>query len=487
MFYPFDATTFSWWIAGFIYLVDFCIRLWLLAYIPRNRKPTAATAWLLLIFIIPFFGTILFFVIGNTKLSRQRRKDQQQITSLFKKYTANLREAGLVSIVDNSTHGGAPQLAESLTGLAPTKGNTVEIMSGYDALIEAMTARVSDAQQYVYVEFFALALDQTTKPFFTALERAVQRGVHVRVLFDFFGSRKYPHYKKMKRLLTRIGVQWHPILPVSLRFSKYNRPDLRNHRKILVIDNTDAYIGSLNLIDKTYHRKDDISYIELVAHLQGPSVNEAAAVFASDWYCETGEILTHFMKNSAQSPRGTEIAQIILSGPGYPYENNLKYFVTLVQNAKKSIIITNPYLVPDESLLNALISAALRGVHVSILNSEAMDQWMVGHAQRSYYEQLLQAGVVISLYKKPQLVHEKYFSVDDEIAIIGSSNLDRRSFELNHECIVAVYNEKVAKTLSRHHADFLTHSRRVHLEAWLKRSSWQSFLDSIARLTSALQ
>ncbi len=469
-----------------IFFIDLIIRIWLLVYIPKNRKPTAATAWLLLIYIIPLLGTMLFFAIGSTKLSRRRRYNQQQIMAMFRQYTKNLRNAGLIARIKEPYNYKA-KLAESLTDMPPTIGNTVTIHSGYDDLIHKMTLNIHHAKEYVYVEFFAIALDATTEAFFKAMEDAVKRGVKVYVLFDYLGSKKYPNYRKMKRRLTEIGVRWHSMLPLTLHFAKYNRPDLRNHRKIVVIDNTDAYIGSLNLIDKTYHRKDDISYIELVAHFQGPSVNEAAAVFASDWYCESNEILKDFMTNSIPSAKGAQIAQVIPSGPGYTYENNLKFFVSLIHSAEKSVTITNPYLVPDESLLNALLSASLRGVKVSILNSEAMDQWMVGHAQRSYYEELVKAGITISLYKKPQLVHEKFIAIDDEVAIIGSSNMDIRSFELNHECTLAVYDVATAKALVKHHNNLLKYSKRIRLETWMKRSGWQSFLDSIARLTSALQ
>ncbi len=469
-----------------IFIIDLVVRIWLLIYIPKNRKPTAAMAWLLLVFILPLLGTMLFFILGSTKLSRRRRHNQREISAMFKRYTANLHKAGLIARI-KEPYSYKAKLAESLTGMAPTIGNTVKIHSGYNNIIQEMAHAIERAQEYVYVEFFAIALDNTTKPFFDALESAVNRGVKVYVLFDYLGTRKYPRFGEMKKHLTKIGVKWHNMLPLTVKFSGYNRPDLRNHRKIVVIDNTDAYIGSLNLIDKTYHRKDDISYIELVAHFQGPTVNEAAAVFASDWYCESGEILKDFMTNSIPSAKGAQIAQIIPSGPGYPYENNLKFFVSLIQSAEKSVTITNPYLVPDESLLNALLSASLRGVKISILNSEAMDQWMVGHAQRSYYEELIRAGVMISLYKKPQLVHEKFIAVDDEVAIIGSSNLDIRSFELNHECTIAVYDPAAAKALVKHHEELKLHSKQIHLETWLKRKGWASFLDSIARLTSALQ
>lgn len=475
-----------WAITSVIYVADFIIRICLLIYIPKNRKPTAAMAWLLLIFIIPLFGTILFFILGSTKLSRRRRQQQIQINQMLKRYTTELKRKGFTAKL-SAPRDIQARLAEALTSLAPTHRNRITIMSGYDSLIDELVAKVNQAREYVYVEFYILAMDTATEPFFQALEAAVQRGVVVRVLFDAWGSRKFPNFRAMMRRLTTAGIAWHKILPVSFNPRVYNRIDLRNHRKIVVIDNTDAYIGSFNMIDKAYHRKDSITYIELMAHLQGPSVNDSAAVFASDWYLETGEFLHHFMKNSLPVTKGDSIVQIVPSGSNYPYQNNLRLFNSLIQSARKSVIITNPYLVPDDSLLGALISAAQRGVRVSILNSEAMDQWMVGHAQRSYYEELIRAGAVISLYKKPQLVHEKFISVDDEVAIIGSSNLDIRSFELNLECVVVAYDRKTARHLTKHHDTLLQHAHTIHLETWKQRSVWQSFLDSVARLTSALQ
>ena len=405
---------------------------------------------------------------------------------MLKRHSAQLNENNLVATVAQPYDIRA-NLAEALTSLPATTHNKVTVLSGYDNLLDDMVAKINKATEYVYVEFYIIALDETTEPFFEAMEAAVKRGVAVRVLFDWYGSKKFPRYREMMRRFTNSGIHWHKMLPFTLKWGRYTRIDLRNHRKIVVIDNTDAYIGSLNLIDKTYHRKDTISYIELAAHLEGPSVNECAAVFASDWYAETGTFLKHFMKNTAPAARGNQVVQIVPSGSNYPYENNLKMFTSLIQSSRKSVIITNPYLVPDEALLGALISAAQRGVRVSILNSEAMDQWMVGHAQRSYYEELIKAGAHISLYKKPQLVHEKYMSIDDEVGIIGSSNLDIRSFVLNLECVAIAYDKTVATTLRKHHDDFLSNSRTIRIETWRKRSMWQSFLDSIARLTSALQ
>ncbi len=473
-------------ITGVILFVDLIVRIFLLFYIPRNRKPTAALAWLFAIYITPVIGTLFFLVIGSTKLSRNRRAMQRYINQSYRRYNRNLHTSGLASHVDPE-YKQVAKLAESLAFLAPTSANKVTILNGYNRIIKDMTRAVDTAQHYVYVEFFAMTLDDTTAPFFDALERAIQRGVQVYVLFDTLGSHKYKGYKPMMKRLTAMGARWSKMLAIRLTPKQYNRPDLRNHRKILVIDNTDSYLGSLNMIDKTYHRKDDIYYVELVTHLEGPAVNESAAVFASDWYAETGEMLKHFMINSMKDLKGKSDVQILPSGPGYTYRNNLKVFVSLINSARSSVVITNPYLVPEESLLGAITSASLRGVKVSILNSESMDQWMVGHAQRSYYEELLKAGVTISLYKKPQLVHSKYMVVDEQIAIVGSSNLDVRSFELNQECSVIIYDQKIAHKLHKQHVKDLEMCTQQTLAHWRMRSQWSKFLDSVSRLTSALQ
>lgn len=481
-----DLSFTTWFTTIVVLLIDFFIRLWVLIYVPKRRKPTAAMAWLLLLFIVPFVGVILFLAIGSTKLSRARRKKQEQVTEILHAYTQELKKQSLLA-ERPVPYDAASELAGALSGLYPTRNNTARIITGYGEIIDDIIASINSAEKYVYIEFYILALDVTTEPFFEALKNATQRGVKVYVLFDAWGSKKFPRYKEMQRLLTDTVTGWHKILPLTFNPKKYNRPDLRNHRKIVVVDNSVAYIGSLNMIDKTYHRKDEISYIELAVRLEGPSVNNVATVFASDWYMESDTVLDDFMKNSLEAKKGTASIQIVPSGPGYPYPNNLKVFVSLIHTAKKSISITNPYLVPDESLLNALISAAQRGVEVSVLNSEAMDQWLVGHAQRSYYGELLEAGIHIYLYKRPQLVHEKFFSVDDEVAVIGSSNLDIRSFELNLECTVVGYDVELARTLHTRHKELLRHSKKLTLAKWQKRNSTKNLLDSIARLTSALQ
>ena len=215
-----DFQMISWIFSAAILVVDFFIRLFLVAYVPRNRKPTAAMSWLLLIFIVPVFGTIFFFILGSTKLSRKRRAQQTQITKMLRGYTAHLRQQGLIT-TPAAPHDIQANLAEHLTSLAPTHSNKVSIISGYDEIIADAIEKVERASQYIYVEFYILALDDTTEPFFVALEQAVARGVKVRVLFDAWGSRKFPNFHKMMRRMTEKGIAWHKILPV--RFSLCQR------------------------------------------------------------------------------------------------------------------------------------------------------------------------------------------------------------------------------------------------------------------------
>jgi cardiolipin synthase len=479
------------WLGLFILILEWTLRIGFLLYIPRKRKPSSAIAWLLVIFLVPEIGVLLFLVIGSPKLSRRRRHLQAQMTEAIASVTDGYGdETGDLTERESERYLPLINLCHNLTKLPAVTGNRVEILPEYNLAIADLVAELHGATDFIHLEYFAIALDDITAPLFDAMEAAVKRGVRVRLLFDALGSRGYPNKKEMGQRLTDIGVEWHKMLPIRFSPKHYNRPDLRNHRKIAVIDDRVAYIGSQNLIDRTYHRKDAIYYDELVSKLTGPIVREASVVFAGDWYAETGQHLNGTTDPELRPlplPTGDSLVQLLPSGPSYPTHNNARLFAELIQTAKTKIVITNPYFVPNEPILDAITSAAYRGVDVTIINSEAMDQWMVGHAQRSFYKELMEAGVKIHLFKKPVLLHSKHITVDDDIAVIGSSNMDIRSFELDLECIVIAYDKSVVASLQKVQRDNLKNTTRVELAKWNKRSKRNELLDSLARLTSSLQ
>jgi cardiolipin synthase len=241
------------------------------------------------------------------------------------------------------------------------------------------------------------------------------------------------------------------------------------------------------MIDRAYQRRDGIVYDELVVRMNGPVVQHCAAVFAGDWFSETGEAPRTLLEPIDSGEQGGVLAQVLPSGPSYDHENNLKLFVSLLYTAKHRVVITNPYFVPDDALLTAVISAAKRGVEIIIINSHVKDQWMVGHAQRSYYVELLEAGITIYHHDAPTLLHAKHVTIDNDIAVIGSSNMDIRSFQLNLECIAVLYDESVVTELKRIQEKNIANSHIVTLDTWNKRSVLKELLDSIARLTASLQ
>ncbi|WP_285116724.1 cardiolipin synthase [Leifsonia sp. fls2-241-R2A-40a] len=482
-------------IGGILILADLAIRIAALIIVPRDRKPTAAMAWLLAIFLIPFVGILLFLVIGNYRLPKKRREKQKELNRLIADRAEGIR------LVDE--HQEWPDWFASLVrqnrelGALPAVGrNTATLIGDYRASIDAMTADIEAAVSFVHVEFFIVSWDATTTPFFAAMEQAVKRGVTVRLLADYVASRRAVDSDKTFAELDRIGVKWSWMLPVRPFSGEYQRPDLRNHRKLVVVDGVVAHMGSQNLIDRSYNTpknlKRGLQWQELMARITGPVVAETNAVFLSDWYLETGELLGDDARvrpvdvPADPSPDALD-CQVVPSGPGYEGENNLRQFLTLVTSAQRKVIITSPYFVPDEAMMYAITSACQRGLDVQLFVSEVGDQGAVWHAQRSYYEPLLRAGVAIWLYPAPFILHSKHLSIDDDVAVIGSSNMDIRSFALNSEVTLLVYGRTFVDQMRIVEQGYRDAGRQLTLEEWLREPRSATFLDGVARLTSALQ
>ncbi len=474
--------------------IDWIIRIGSLFIVPKDRSPSSGTAWLLFIFFFPTLGLVAFLIFGNPKLPKRRRIAQKTlegfIKSLLTEYRQKYDKHKLLDATVPKEYESLAILNQSLTEFPVFDGNDVTVLPEYDEVIPHIIKDIDNAKHYVHLEYFIICIDELTLPIFDALKRAAERGVVVRVLYDSLSTKRYPKWKDMLKRFEADGVVAQAMLPLKLPGKGYVRPDLRNHRKLVVIDSHIGYTGSQNLVKRNYHRKDSIYYDELVVRLQGPIAMQLSAIFMTDWYAETGQILKYEDLNT--QPKNVERAgnsalQILPSGPGYSDENNLKLFTSMIHKAHEEIVLVNPYFVPHDSLLTALTSAAQRGVKVKLINSEVMDQWMVGHAQRSYYDMLLQAGVEIYLYKAPILLHSKFIVVDSSIATVGSSNLDLRSFYLDLEVTLVAYDPKVAKQLHSVAESYLKRSNQVSLKKWQKRPYRTQLKDNIARLTAALQ
>jgi len=282
------------------------------------------------------------------------------------------------------------------------------------------------------------------------------------------------------------------MLPVRPWRGQWQRPDLRNHRKILVVDGRIGFMGSQNLVDASYNkirnRRRGLQWKDVMVHVEGPAVRGLEAVFLGDWFLETGEVVGELDSSPFDGHwPGTLDCQVLPSGPGFASENNLQVFVSLFYTATKRISITSPYFVPDGAIMHALRAAIARGVDVELFVSETGDQPMVYHAQRSYYEELLRAGVRIYMFRPPYILHSKHFTIDDEVAVIGSSNMDQRSFNLNMEVSMIIYGASFVEDLDEINDYYRANSRELTMEEWAKQPLRSQLLDGLARLTSALQ
>jgi cardiolipin synthase len=375
----------------------------------------------------------------------------------------------------------AARLATHLGRFQPLEGNRVELLGEYDGVIERMLADIDEATNHVHLIFYIYGCDPTADRITDALARAVKRGVTCRVLVDSVGSKN-----TLKALLPRlasVGVAAYRVLPVGLFRRRAIRFDLRNHRKIAVIDGRIAYTGSQNLIAANFKKR--FVYEELMARVTGPAVLQLQFVFVTDWFLETGEVLKQPPIFPDPEKTGTTIAQVLPSGPDDHTENNLSLIIALIYSAQSRIVITTPYFIPDESLLQALAAAALRGVEVHLVLPYMIDQILVGMAQRSYFQQMLDAGMVIHLYQTA-FMHAKHISIDDKVAIIGSSNMDIRSFLLNSEVMLICYDARVTACIREFEDRYFSRSLLLTPESWRARPRITQFARNLARLFSPL-
>ncbi|GAA1816957.1 cardiolipin synthase [Nesterenkonia flava] len=487
------------WIILIVLTLEIGLRLAVLGIIPENRRPNTAMAWLLAIFFIPVVGLPLFLLIGSTRLSARRQRRQRRINQALLEATRHMDLSD--QLRDHDEQLGATAALNRKLGAFPLQdGNQLELISDYKASFEWMVQAIDDAEEYVHVLFYIVGDDpEYSGPVLDALERAAARGVRVRLLYDHLGTLRVNGYRRLKRRLTRASeryesFQWYRALPVRPLRRRFSRLDLRNHRKIVVIDGERAFTGSANLIEPHYQRSSALRmnrhWVELNVVVEGPAVTGLDIVFASDWYAETGENLGDELLvdlGADEAAHGGSLVQVVPSGPGFPDENNLRLFNDLIYQATERLVVCTPYLVPDDSLLYALTNAAHRGVDVIVMVSEKADQFAVQHAQQSYYQALLEAGVKIFRYPAPDVMHAKFMMVDDNVAVLGSSNMDQRSFSLNFEVTLMVVDETKVAELDEVFSSYLDVSASLDLESWRRRPWRVRYLDNVFRLTSALQ
>jgi len=467
---------------SYLYLAsEWAIRLTMLVYVPQHRTAAASRTWLLLIFLLPWPGLALYALFGRIRVPRERIEQQKKASQRIMEAQTHLLPSVICRppLPDHLAH--LPGLAAKLGDFDVFAGNAVEFLPDYQGSIDRLVSDIDSARHHVHLLTYIFADDGTAERVTEALVRATQRGVHTRLMADAVGS--HAGLAGLAPRLQQEGVEVVPMLPVGFFRHNAARFDLRNHRKLAVIDGLVGYAGSQNIVDPNFvpgHPNE-----ELVARVTGPVVAQIQAVLLADYFIETGGNLDMDRFFPENPPVGGIAAQILPSGPGYQRENGAELFIALLYAARERVVLTTPYFVPDEPFLAALRSATRRGVEVRLIVSGHGNQRLTHFAQCSYYEDLLAAGVRIHLYR-PHFLHAKHLSVDDSIALLGSTNIDIRSFALNAEASLILYDRDAVQRLRAVQERCIADSDELDLATWQSRPLSQRVLQNLARLADSV-
>jgi cardiolipin synthase len=431
---------------------------------------------------LPVIGIVAYVFLGEVNIGRHRverlREDERRMPRPDPSPSADVVNM-TAAISDRGEQ--LFSVGRSISGFEPIAGNSARLLEDSNATISAMAADIDAAKDHAHVSFYIWLDDGNGGRIADALKRAAERGVKCRAMVDGMGSRallKGELWRSLNAAGVKTGVALsitHPLLRAPFR-----RVDLRNHRKIVVIDNAITYCGSQNCADPEFRVKAKFApWVDAVMRFEGPIAQQNQRLFALDWMSATGEDLSELLRQPLRASRPGFVAQVVGTGPTARYSAMPELFESVMYAARRELIITTPYYVPDEALQNALCSSGYRGVETTIVFPARNDSWIVAGASRSYYADLLAAGVKVYEYVGG-LLHTKSMTIDGEITLIGSANMDRRSFDLNYENNILLCDTTLTATMRARQMQYIASARQVSMEmvkAWsLPRQAWNNAL-----------
>lgn len=460
----------------------------IIAILRRPREPRAMLAWILALLLLPGLGLVLFLTLGEPRRDwhrLRRRRSRRRIHAASSNQNVPSRLGHSLSPADvREELQPLAKLTDQLAAASPTGGNVVTIFHDAEETYDQIEAAIRAAHSHVHLEYYIFQADQTGQRFRDLLIEKARQGIHCRLLLDFLGCWRLP--RRFVQPMKDAGVQVAFCLPVVPWRSRW-RANFRNHRKIVVVDGKIGFTGSQNIGDEYRGRKRRKYGPWRDTHLRivGPGVRDLQDVFARDWYYTTKKSLLddrHFPHTEAA---GNHVVQVVPSGPDQREDVMHQLLFAAVSAARESISIITPYFVPDRAMILALRSAAYRGIQVRLLIPACSDHRVVLWAGRSFYNDLIGSGVQIYEHDHTML-HSKVMVIDRSWAMVGSANVDERSFRVNFELTTILYSSDLADELYRDFEALRAQSRHVRRKSLSARSTGESILLGLARLASPL-
>ncbi len=476
-FHSFDmtATYFLHALLQFAFIVRVLMR--------RHRQPAARIAWIAVILAVPVVGMAAYVLLGEINVGRRRVARERAVQ-------ARLPAAAAAGVIAADASPDIPpkyahlfHASRTVNGFSPTGGNCAKLMADSNAAIDAIVADIDAATDHVHVQFYIWLSDNNGLKVVEALKRAASRGVVCRAMADGLGSRaiiKSRHWRAMREAGVRVTAAM-PIGKILLRPFR-RRIDLRNHRKMVVIDDHVAYCGSQNCADPEFRVKAKYApWVDVMMRFEGPVVRQSQYLFVTDWMTETGEDIVDLLLRPLPPDRPGFTASVVGTGPTVRNSAMPEMFESLMYTARRELTITTPYYVPDEAMQAGLCASARRGVVTTVIFPARNDSWFVAAASRSYYADLLEAGVRIYEYQKG-LLHTKSLTLDGEVSLIGSANMDRRSFDLDYENNILFCDPSLTAEIYRRQQEYIADSKPVDPEVVENWPRWRRLWNNTAAM-----
>ena len=455
---------------GLHVLVDgaFVIR----ALLRPNREPASRIAWVLIIVTLPVLGVVAYVLFGEVNIGRRRIERMHRALAAMPPFTpVPARDGSGITTEMPDRYANLFRVGESVNGFPAVAGNGAQLFADSQSAIDALVCDIDAAREHVHVLFYIWLPDDTGLAVAAALRRAAARGVVCRAMVDSVGSSSLVRSRHWREL-GAAGVRLAVALSIGnpLLAPLFGRIDLRNHRKLVVIDGEITYCDSQNCANPTLTRRKRrfAPWVDCVMRLEGPVARQNQHLFATDWETYSGEDLNALLHGPVRIAGRGFTAQVIGTGPTVRHSAMPEVFASLIFTARRELVITTPYFVPDDAMQGALRAAGYRGVDVTMIMPAKNDSWEVAAASRSYYPALMAAGVKIYEYSGG-LLHSKLLTLDGDVTLIGSANMDRRSFELNYENNVLLYDSRATAEVRELQDRYIAQSRpitRTMVDSW---------------------
>lgn len=446
----------------------------------ENKNPVRTIAWVLVLLFLPYFGLLLYMVFGRSfkRQSRLSRKMKLQMVDSIKPILD--RHVNATQQPSIEKYNGLIKLLEK-TGQAPLVGSKqVDVFTEGNHLLDAMLHDIEQAKHHIHAEYYIIESDETGEAFKNALIKKAKEGLEVRLIYDDLGSW---HLKRSAIVeMQQAGVKLQSFFKIRFPFFT-TKLNYRNHRKIVIIDGNIGYLGGFNVADRYTQGLDWGVWRDTHIRIQGDAVVELQRVFVTDWWYMSKKLLSQKKYFPVSSEENSLYMQVVGSGPDMDWQTIMQGYLQAIMAAKKYIYIQTPYFLPNESIANAIEMAALRGVDVRLMIPFRSDERIAFEASISYMENILKSGVKVLQYQKG-FIHSKTMVIDGELSVVGTANMDLRSFEQNFEVNAFIYDKQKAEELSYIFMHDAKSCKKLSYWRWRRRPLYRKVLQALARLLS---